>query len=897
MPESYRALPAAATPSRADWAGAPDLSDNLADDLRPEELSARFGTIKQPLRTPHPPGTLSVVMIVKNEALNIKDAVTGFKPIADEIIVYDTGSTDGTQAILDTLGVKWIQGEWRNDFAWARNQSIAPARCAWILWMDADDRIPADQIENFRKLKTAPMDRAFGFQVINTQGGLPLGGRFMQLRMFPNHPGLRFRYTVHEQLFHSVAKLGLHCFYTDTTILHTGYEDAELKKKKALRNLLLLEEDPQRVAREPSLAMAMGDSHYILGDFEKGIEAYRRTMEIPNCEAINRDIYRELPACIGRGYQKLGRREEAIPWFDRSIALQPEKHEAYYYKAECLMEMNRHAEAETIYAHLITMPISFSSTSNQFDIIQIYSHFYLANYRFQRREYAEAARRLETLNAKYPQVLEAWELLGRCQLALGRPEETARSWTTAINLNPPSKPELHAQRLALLKRLGRRTDFDIALTQARGIFPNHRLPEWHELPDTPAPVPAQMHPGATSTPLMPSVPSTAQASGSSSPAGTDAPAAARPDLSLCMIVKNEKDNLPACLTSVRDLADEIVVLDTGSTDGTQDIARSFGAKVIQSDWHGDFSRARNLSLAEAKGRWILWLDADDRMLDADKRAIRELAKADPDLHPKAYGLRVKNSRDGGLTGSVFNQIRLFPNRPELRFRAPVHEQILPALEEARIPVEYVSVRVLHTGYSDPDIAKAKQVRNKAILEAQVSEGKGITPVTYYTLATACADLGLHAEAVPWFRKARDLAATAHTDPHIAAAVPAKLAAAFASQKLYSQALEAIAPELAGETPGAEAILVQAQVEEAMGRPEAARLWYERLLDLRESGTFIPVDFQLLKIKALQFLGQYWYQRDRRDLAVFLLKAGLAVKDGRDFGPAELAEAYRNHRIA
>jgi glycosyltransferase involved in cell wall biosynthesis/Flp pilus assembly protein TadD len=851
-----------------DWAGSP--AD--VDDLRPEELAARFGTIKEPLRLPHPPGTLSIAMIVKNEALNIKDAVESFRPIADEIVIFDTGSTDGTQAILDSLGVKWIQGEWRNDFAWARNQSIAAATCSWILWMDADDRIPADQIAHFRKLKTAPLDRAFGFQVINTQGGLPLGGRFMQLRMFPNHPVLRFRYTVHEQLFHSVAKLGLHCFYTETTILHTGYEDPELKKKKALRNLLLLEEDPQRVAREPSLAMAIGDSHFILGDFEKGIEAYRRTMEMPNCEAINRDIYRELPSCIGRGYQKLGRREEALPWFDRSIALQPEKHEAYFYKAECLMEMGRGPEAETLYSRLVTMPVSFSTTSNQFDIIQIYSNFYLAQFLFERRQIDKAAERLEHLNAKYPQVVEAWELLGKCRLAQGRPEAAAECWTVAINLNPRAKPELHSQRLALLKHLDRRQEFDASLPQARELFPARAFPEWRDLPGTPSM-------------RTPSAPATPEA------------AAARPGLSLCMIVKNEKDNLPACLASVGDLAGEIIVVDTGSTDGTQDIARSFGAKLVQSEWHGDFSRARNQSLDAATGRWIIWLDADDRLLEEDKRAIRALAEADPDLQPKGYGLRVKNSRDGGLTGSVFNQVRVFPNRPDLRFRAPVHEQILPALEEARIPVEYVAARVLHTGYSDPEVAKAKQVRNKAILEAQVKEGKGITPVTYYTLATACADLGLHGEAVPWFLKAAELAAATGTDPHILAAAPAKMAASLASQKLYSQALELLAPALAGSAPGAEALLVKAQVEEALGRTDEARPWYERLLALSESGTFIPVDFQLLKIKALQFLGQYWYARGRQDLAVSLLKAGLAVKEGRDFGPSHLAEAYRTHGAA
>ncbi|MDQ3000637.1 MAG: glycosyltransferase [Fibrobacterota bacterium] len=834
------------------------------DDLRPEELAARFGTIQGTLSLPHPPGTLTIAMIVKNEALNIEAAVESFRPIADEIVVYDTGSTDGTQALLDKLKVKWIQGEWRNDFAWARNQSIEAATSSWILWMDADDRIPPDQIEPFLKLKTAPLDRVFGFQVINTQGGLPLGGRFMQLRMFPNHPVLRFRYTVHEQLFHAVAKLGLYCFYTETTVLHTGYEDPDLKKKKALRNLILLEEDPQRVSREPSLAMAMGDSHYILGDFEKGIEAYRRTMEMPDCEAINRDIYRELPSCIGRGHQKLNRREEALTWYDMSIAMLPDKHEAYYYKAECLMEMNRHAEAETLFAKLTTMPLSFSSTSNQFDIVQIYSHFYLANYLHGRREFEAAKNRLDILNEKYPQVVEGWELLGRCQLALGDPKGAADSWTRAINLNPPAKPDLHAQRLLLFKKLAREEDFRIALTQSRKIFPQYRFPDWGELPG----------PAAATPPSAPK----------------------RPALSLCMIVKNEKDNLPACLASVEGLAGEIIVVDTGSTDGTQDIARSFGARVVQSNWQGDFSLARNLSLTEAAGRWILWLDADDRMLEEDKRNLRKLVEADPELDPRAYGVMVKNTRDGGVTGSVFNQIRLFPNRPDLRFRSPVHEQILPALEEARIPVTYLSIRVLHTGYSDPEVARAKQVRNKAILETQVHSDLGITPVTYYTLASACADLGNHKEAVAWYLKAGDLARSSGTDPHILAAVPAKVASSLACQQKYGQALEALAAELAGSAPGAEAVLVKAQVENVMGQSDQARPWFERLLGLTESGTFIPIDFQLLKIQSLQFLGKYWFERNAQDLAIFLLKAGLAVKEGRDFGKSDLEAAYRRFGV-
>lgn len=861
---------------RAKQAGQAAPSPAFAEDMPSAEMAKRFGTLRGVLKTPYPPGTLTIAMIVKNEAKNIRDAVESFRPVADEIVVYDTGSTDGTQAILDSLGVRWIQGEWRNDFAWARNRSIEAARCAWVLWMDADDRIPADQVGNFRKLKTAPLDRAFGFQVINTQGGLPIGGRFMQLRMFPNHPDLRFRYKVHEQLLHAVAKLGLHVFWTETTLHHTGYEDPALKRQKAKRNLLLLEEDPERVAREPSLAMAIGDSYYILGEYENGIEAYKRAMDMPDCETINRDIYRELPSCIGQGYQHLGRREEALAWYDKTIALQPEKHEAYFHKAQCLMEMGRPRDAEPIYARLVSMPVSFSTTSNQYDLIQIYARYHLARFAFDRREIPRAQGLLEELLAKYPQVVEAWRMLGDCQLARGELAQAEASWNRAIALNPKAVRDLHGQHLVLLRKLGMRAEYRDALEAARALFPDGRFPEWTGPAD----------PAGSGGP--------AEAAGAGSAARPPSPA--RPNLSLCMIVKNEGAHLPACLESARGLADELIVVDTGSTDDTREIALRFGAKLIRSDWTGDFSRARNLSLDAATGRWIIWLDADDRLLEADKAAIRALAEADPDLSPKAYGLMVKNSRDGGLTGTVFNQIRVFPNRPALRFRAPVHEQILPALEAAAIPVEYIPVRILHTGYADPEVAKAKQARNRAILEAQVEAGQGITPVTLYTLGCACADLGDAAQAVGWFRKAADLARETGSDPHVKEGAPAKAAAALASLGRLAEALEELAPCLALPRPGPEALLVKAQIESARGRPEEARPVYERLLDLEESGTFLPVDFQLLKIQSLQWLGNYWYERGQRDLAVALLKAGLQVKEGRDLDGAGLRSLYRSAGI-
>ena len=82
-------------------------------------------------------------------------------------------------------------------------------------------------------------------------------------------------------------------------------------------------------------------------------------------------------------------------------------------------------------------------------------------------------------------------------------------------------------------------------------------------------------------------------------------------LSVCMIVKNEEKTLARCLYSIKDIADEIVVVDTGSTDKTTDIAQEFGAKVFSLDWKDDFSAARNFSLEKATGAWILIIDADE----------------------------------------------------------------------------------------------------------------------------------------------------------------------------------------------------------------------------------------------------------------------------------------------
>ncbi len=91
-------------------------------------------------------------------------------------------------------------------------------------------------------------------------------------------------------------------------------------------------------------------------------------------------------------------------------------------------------------------------------------------------------------------------------------------------------------------------------------------------------------------------------------------------ISLCMIVKDEEEMLPRCLAAVAEHVDELVIVDTGSTDRTVEIAESFGADVVEFPWNGSFADARNVSLDRATGDWILWLDADEVLDDGPGRA-------------------------------------------------------------------------------------------------------------------------------------------------------------------------------------------------------------------------------------------------------------------------------------
>jgi len=222
-------------------------------------------------------------------------------------------------------------------------------------------------------------------------------------------------------------------------------------------------------------------------------------------------------------------------------------------------------------------------------------------------------------------------------------------------------------------------------------------------------------------------------------------AAARPatglTLSLCMIVKDEEAMLGQCLAAVRDAVDEMIVVDTGSTDRTVEIAQEHGARVLHHEWTGDFSAARNVSFDAATGDWLLYLDADEVLVQEDVDALRAMTGR---TWREAFYL-VEVNHTGDLedgTAVTHDALRVFRNRPQYRFEGRVHEQIaqhLPGFLPERL--ERTPARIEHFGYLGAvRDAKGKARRNIELLEKQAAEGVD-TPFLAFNLGSEYAATG------------------------------------------------------------------------------------------------------------------------------------------------------------
>lgn len=211
-----------------------------------------------------------------------------------------------------------------------------------------------------------------------------------------------------------------------------------------------------------------------------------------------------------------------------------------------------------------------------------------------------------------------------------------------------------------------------------------------------------------------------------------------PYLSLCMIVKNEEDSLPVCLKSIKNVVDEIIIVDTGSTDRTIKIAEQFGAKIYEHPWENDFAKHRNQSISYAKGDWIIILDADEELMSSSRQLI---SKAIQDINIDSIAVQIINSFKNRETYAMFNSVRLFKNNKKIRYEGIVHNR-----EVGCTRTKFYPIQILHHGYClNEQKTKEKFKRTATLLEKQITAVPN-NPLPHHYLSASYMSIGAYDNA-------------------------------------------------------------------------------------------------------------------------------------------------------
>ena len=301
-------------------------------------------------------------------------------------------------------------------------------------------------------------------------------------------------------------------------------------------------------------------------------------------------------------------------------------------------------------------------------------------------------------------------------------------------------------------------------------------------------------------------------------------------LSLCMIVKDEEHHLPRCLTSVQNIVDEIIVVDTGSTDKTTEIAKQFGAKIYQHPWENNFAKHRNQSIQYASGNWVLILDADEEIIPPTGNILKT---AIIDETIDSIAVQVINAFNQGIGRAIFNSVRLFRTDAGIKYEGIVHNK-----EVGCTKTKFFPVQILHHGYDfDEQKTKEKFERTATLLKRQIDDNPQ-NPLPHHYLAASYMSLGpydtaYYLKAVEEGELAISLAFDRQDkDPiyvhthYIIAASYLNLGNPSQAENICRQALRIFSQHL-------DSYYLLAKINDQLGKNETARVFADQFLIIRD----------------------------------------------------------------
>ena len=679
--------------------------------------------------------SVSACMIVKNEDENLGPCLASLGDLAREVIVVDTGSTDDTVQVAESLGAKVHHFPWTGDFAAARNESLKHARGDWVFWLDADDRLSPKAVEQLKNAAASGEGDAYVCLVQSHQGE-DTHDEVQHIRLFRNGLGVHFDGAIHESLGPSLNALHLRVVETDIGVEHIGYQSPELARRKSLRNVAILDRQLELNPKDVDLLFYRGRDLSSVGRLEDSLadllEFLGRT-DLNTTSAYKRISAYSMVVNLLEG---CGRRAEVEKTLERALGEFPAHPQFLMLQGRVLMAAGRHEEAfqrllaarASLHGERAIRPPSESwvelSLAEACRLLDRgdEARAWAARAHGRAPEWERAAAFLARLFLEAGRPTEAEPLLVKMLPSATRPEtwllmadlltwqrrweEAARALEKAKSrgLAPEQAEELARRLKEIMKmkssseRKTRRAGTESRLGSARP----RELPRNRAVGRRPSPIHFEISIEPIAPPRWPSI-------------------------SACMIVKNEAEHMAPCLASLEDLASEIIVVDTGSTDNTVEIATSLGAKVYHFPWIDDFAAARNESLRHATKEWVFWLDADDRLTP---KAVAQLKRAAFSDKADAYAcLVVSRAQDKG--DDVVDHARLFRNGLGIRFDGAIHEMLRESLDALGLRVARTDIEVEHTGYQSEEAVRRKSARNLVMLDRELEKHPEKVDLLFY----------------------------------------------------------------------------------------------------------------------------------------------------------------------
>lgn len=666
-------------------------------------------------------------MIVKNEQENLPGCLESVRGLVDEIVVVDTGSTDATVEIAESFGSSVYHVPWQGDFAVARNQSISRATGDWIFYLDADERVdPCGVPDCIRKAASHPGVDAWSVSIKSHKFGSEACDTTLNIRLFRRLPGTMFENEVHERIEPSLHRAGARVAVAPFIIDHFGYKvPPDELRAKLERNLELSQKHLDRQPDDPYCLYYVGITLLLLDRRKESRDYFRKAFEVPGLP-----LFLNTMLCNLAAYLELldGNADGALSFAAKSLEMVPRQNTAYLLSGLAHFRKSDFAAALPSLARACDF-LALPPEKRESDLSQEYAFIDEAEFQkligtccAETERYSEAVShflKYMELRGSDPEILRS---AGICSINIGDFKAGIKFLEQAESLGAPRSQLLVPMALAHLKM----KNFDRAESLLRE---------------------AETHPDQDAQMIL-KVKDILKSGKPPGPTGQSRCAG----ISLCMIVKNEEQRLSGCLESVRGMVDEVIVVDTGSSDKTVETAKSLGAKVFSHAWPGDFSKARNESLRHATGEWVLFLDADER-LDSfgDPDCLRKAASMPG---TDAFRVPIFNREPGGKREpAVGGAIRFFRNSPGMRFRGRVHEGVDLSLIEAGATVAHANFAVDHYGYGqDPATVEGKYRRNLDLLEAELAEDPENAKARYHLGLTNMA-LGREHEARAAFDRA------------------------------------------------------------------------------------------------------------------------------------------------